>query len=217
MIVLNWGLIDYDEAVKKQLSIVEEVAEGATDVCVVCEHPPVVTAGRATQPGDIFAWQGSVIETSRGGRVTYHGPNQLVVYPIINLNRQRKSIPPRDIHGYLRCLENSLVHTLDAIGLKAEVRTTKASEDLGSSLTGVWVAEKKVASIGIAVKKWVTYHGLALNVNRDERAFSGIKPCGFSSEIMTDVETELVRINKPMIFKENIAKVLTDHLTSSLN
>lgn len=198
MQTLDWGTIEYTQATRRQLELVEAVARlsevsagenQSEEYLVICNHPPVVTVGRGTQPGDIFGWKGATVETSRGGRATYHGPNQIVVYPIINLNFPRKSFAPRDLHGYLRALETAIVETLKEFGISAEARTIKTPGE--PSLTGVWVGERKIASIGIAVKKWVTYHGLALNVEHDPEAFTGINPCGFSSSIMTSMEQEL--------------------------
>jgi lipoyl(octanoyl) transferase len=199
--IIDWGEIEYSQAAAKQLALVAELSERADtgaateDVLVFCTHPPVVTLGRGTRAGEVFGWQGSVVETARGGRATYHGPSQIVVYPIVNLNHSR------DLHGYLRALENAIVYTLREFGISAEARTVKVENE--PSLTGVWVrgsesdrpegvaADKKIASIGIAVKKWITYHGLALNVSHDPRAFSGINPCGFKSDVMTSMEQVL--------------------------
>jgi lipoyl(octanoyl) transferase len=212
MRIVNWGLTPYLEAQRRQLELVEEVASGADEVLIFCTHPPVVTVGRGTQADDIFAWQGELVETSRGGRATYHGPNQIVVYPILNLAREQgKTFGARDIHAYLRVLEMAIVKTLNEFGLAAEARTVRMGAE-GPSLTGVWIGSKKVASIGIAVKKWVTYHGLALNVFRDEHAFRGINPCGFKSEIMTSMEAE-----KGMALNgEEVGRVLEKHLRQAI-
>lgn len=203
MKILDWGTIEYTQATRQQLELVEAVSrlsdpiiggDGSAkngEYLVFCSHEPVVTIGRGTQPGDVFGWQGPTLETSRGGRATYHGPNQIVAYPILNLNFSRASASPRDLHAYLRALETAIVSTLSEYGIQSEARTIKMPDE--PSLTGVWVGERKIASLGIAVKKWVTYHGLALNVDYDPQAFSGINPCGFSSSIMTSMEQELDR------------------------
>lgn len=190
MRTVDWGLIDYETACEQQLQTVEEVRQGADDVLLFCTHPPVVTLGRGTFEDDVTDWSGPVVETSRGGRATYHGPNQIVVYPILNLKKERTQFGPRDIHGYLRSLEQAIVAALHRFDIpQAEARTTKMQTAQGElSLTGVWVGEKKIASIGIAVRQWVTYHGLAINVEKDENAFRGIHPCGFQSDIMTSME-----------------------------
>jgi lipoyl(octanoyl) transferase len=190
MNIQNWGPIDYELAVKKQLALVEDVASGESpNTLIFCSHNPVVTLGRGTKKDDVFAWTGPTIEVSRGGRATYHGPSQLVVYPIINLSKHNFDFPPKDLAAYLRFLEKSVVVALDKIKINSEVRTHKTSPDEPSQ-TGVWVGEKKIASIGIAVKKWVTYHGIAINIESDPNAFTGINPCGFQKEIMTCVEKE---------------------------
>ena len=145
--VQDWGLIDYRQAEKRQLELLEKVASGdSPDTLVVCQHPPVVTTGRGTQTGDVFAWTGDTIEVGRGGRATYHGPNQIVVYPIVKLSAEnRKGLKARDINDYLRMLERSLVNTLTELGVNAESREGPADA------TGVWVGEQKIASIGIGV------------------------------------------------------------------
>jgi lipoyl(octanoyl) transferase len=211
--IVDWGTIDYLMASERQLSLVEEVANGlADDTLVLCSHPPVVTVGRGTKPSDIFAWQGQTIETSRGGRATYHGPSQLVIYPILNLTNSRKHIPAKDVHAYLRALENATVEFLNLCGVKnAKAKTVTvpdSAEDAEGplSLTGVWVNEKKIASIGIAVRKWTTYHGVAVNIHQDANAFRGINPCGFKSEIMTSVEEILdATISKDFVLKNATA------------
>lgn len=188
---MDWGLIDYSEALERQLVLVEKVACGEMpDTVVFCSHPPIVTLGRSAKSQDLVGWQGDLIEVSRGGRATYHGPNQLVIYPILNLSRERKSLKPRDIGAYLRSLESILIDILNDADIQAAAKTIDGVDEQGDkiSATGVWVGQKKIASIGIAVKKWVTYHGLALNVKRDPQAFQGLRPCGFSSSIMTSIE-----------------------------
>lgn len=171
MQVVDWGEVPYKEAVEKQLDLVEQVAKGQSpNTLVFCTHPPVVTTGRATEEGDVFNWKGELIESSRGGRATYHGPNQIVAYPIFQLKEH-------DLHKYLRGLEKAIGDTLKEFGLESEVHDT-----------GVWVNDKKIASIGIAVKKWVTYHGIALNIYSDPEAFQGINPCGFKPHMMTSLE-----------------------------
>lgn len=186
-----WGQINYAKAQEQQLLELEKVASGSVqDQIVFCSHDPVVTIGRGTKAGDTFSWQGETLETSRGGRATYHGPSQTVIYPIIDLKKQRKNIPMKDIHAYLRALETAAVKSLAQFSISAEVRSV-SPESGEPSLTGVWVGDKKIASIGIAVKKWVTYHGIAINLFNDQTAFQGINPCGFKSEIMTSIESVL--------------------------
>lgn len=186
----DWGLIEYEASVRRQLELVDRVAAAEADECIVmCSHPPVVTLGRGAVASDLDGWRGPLIETSRGGRATYHGPSQLVMYPILDLRRAKAGIPPRDVHAYLRQLEIATVGGLNDLGLKGcEAKTTKVGE---LSLTGVWVNDRKIASIGIAVRKWITYHGVAVNLFDDAQAFAGIRPCGFARDIMTNAEREL--------------------------
>ncbi len=202
----NWGLIDYETSVARQLAAVDEIASSRGEERVVlCTHPPVVTLGRGVQADDVNGWTGQIIESTRGGRATYHGPNQVVVYPLLDLKRPHKNFVDHDVHAYLRALENATVQVLNEIGLpRAEARTSKVGE---VSLTGVWVGEHKVASIGIAVRKWVTYHGVAINVQHDAEAFSGIRPCGFEPSVMSSVETELHKSVNRAAFEELVQRV----------
>ncbi len=180
------------------------MAEGAEERLVICTHPPVVTLGRGTPSEDILNWQGETIESTRGGRATYHGPSQMIIYPIVDLRKRREAVRAKDVHAYLRAVEMATVQGLHLLGLRnAEARTTKMGD---MSLTGVWVGEKKIASIGVAVKKWVTYHGMALNVLKDEKAFQGIKPCGFSPSVMTSLEEQLEKILEPRVYTWIFAK-----------
>ncbi len=191
---VDWGLIPYPEATKKQLQLVESVASGSSeDTIIFCTHPPVVTLGRSSTPEDLTGWRGEVFETSRGGRATYHGPEQLVIYPILNLTKPRENMKPRDVHQYLRWLEKLIVEGLGCIGVQSQVKETKGQDNQGREIiyTGVWVGDKKIASLGIAVRKWVTYHGAAINLSSSDQAFHGIRPCGFTAEIMTNVEEQL--------------------------
>lgn len=193
MRVEDWGLIEYGLSSARQLERVDEIAEGADERLVICTHPPVVTLGRASTPEDIQGWTGATIESSRGGRATYHGPSQIIVYPMIDLRRTHSNVRERDVHSYLRALEQATVMALRQLGLEnAESRTATMGE---LSLTGVWIGSKKIASIGIAVRKWVTYHGVAINILKDEQAFQGINPCGFSVGVMTSLEAELGQVS----------------------
>lgn len=203
MIFEDWGLISYDQAMNKQLEYVEKLdaalaaGENHPGFLIFCSHPAVVTTGRQTQSSDIFSWQGPVIEVSRGGRATYHGPSQIVVYPIISLKNPRgkkaESDEPRgeqDVRGYLRTFEAAIVKTLKHYGIIAEGKTPQKmpGQQVETDETGVWMGNQKIASLGIAVKKWITYHGAAINFFNDPTAFSGINPCGFKTETMISVE-----------------------------
>jgi lipoyl(octanoyl) transferase len=193
MIFEDWGLIDYEEALKKQLDYVEYLHEKITQgenhpgFLIFCTHPAVVTTGRQTKPEDIFNWQGPVVDISRGGQATYHGPSQIVVYPILNLKEPRLGRAAQEIRGYLRDFEAAIVTTLKNYHINAVGNSSEKIED-----TGVWVETqvglKKIASLGIAVKKWITFHGAAINVQDDPKAFQGINPCGYKSDTMISVE-----------------------------
>lgn len=209
MIFEDWGLIHYDEALKKQLDYVELVSNDTNHpgFLIFCSHPPVVTTGRQTQPDDITTWNGPVIEVSRGGRATYHGPSQLVVYPIINIKNPRKNRGPQEIRGFIKDFEEAIVLTLKKYEIDSIGKTSDKGED-----TGVWVCtsgfEKKIASLGIALKKWITYHGAAINLTNDPTAFSGINPCGFKSEIMISVEKILNQKTNIEEFKKTLQSYL---------
>lgn len=190
----DWGLVDYEQAVDRQLVYVDEVSCGLrSETLVFCQHPSVVTIGRKTPKRDLQSWQGPVYQSSRGGRATYHGPNQIVGYPIINLTHSRRLLRSRDIHHYLRGLEQTLIRVLAQFKIEGHCREGELFDDHGErlELTGVWVGEQKIASVGIAVKKWTTYHGFALNIENDLSAFQGIQPCGFHSSVMTSMEEQL--------------------------
>ncbi len=189
MIVEDWGLIDYEQALRKQTEYLETVAVNPQHpgFLIFCSHPAVVTTGRQTKTDDIFAWTGPVVEVSRGGRATYHGPSQVVVYPIINLKNSRSGRGPQEIRGFIRSLEQSIVLTLLEYGLQSTGKM-EANKDSSLEDTGVWIGEKKIASIGIAVRKWISFHGAAINVLTDASAFQGLNPCGYQSSIMTSLE-----------------------------
>ncbi len=205
---LNWGLIPYEDALREQLSLLSDVQSGAGDTVVFCSHPPIVTTGRSTKSGDVFDWQGDVLEVQRGGRATYHGPNQLLVYPIVNLQRSRGNgeIKLFGLREFFALMESIIVNVLSSYGISACGRSgSKITSGLdGENLeaTGVWVGDRKIASLGIGVKRWVTYHGLALNVDHDPLAFQGLNPCGFSSGVMTSMEEILgARVNKNLLIQ----------------
>lgn len=184
--IQDWGLIDYPLALQRQLDLVALVhQELARDTLVFCSHPPVVTLGRATRDGDVCGWVGETIEVSRGGRATYHGPNQIVVYPILDMNQRN-----RDLHKLMRTMEEAIIRTLADFGVKAEGRTLQVQDGEAepAEATGVWIGSRKIASIGIGARKWVSYHGLALNVESDPNAFQGMKPCGFTTGTMISLE-----------------------------
>ena len=149
--------------------------EALPDLLLLAEHPPTYTCGRSTRPEHLpAAGPGiEVVPIERGGSITYHGPGQLVGYPILALRP-----PARDLHGYLRQLEEVLIRLLAGYGLQGRVRP---------GLTGVWVGERKVAAIGIHVRHWITIHGFALNVCPDLEYFRAIQPCGLDSRVITSM------------------------------
>jgi lipoyl(octanoyl) transferase len=151
------------------------------DTLVLVEHPPAITKGRSARPENIIdAGDVPVFAIERGGDVTYHGPGQLVAYPIFLLRESE-----RDLHRYLRGLEEAVLRTLADFHIAGARR---------QGLTGVWTADettpRKLASIGVAVRKWVTLHGLALNVSTDLARFAAIHPCGFDASVMTSMAIE---------------------------
>ena len=171
LIVEDWGLVDYAEGLERQKKRVQSVMAGEADHLVFCEHPPVLTLGRMTSPGSLL-YQREEIErrgvmitaVDRGGDVTLHAPGQLVVYPVFNLNKHG-----RDLKAYLEKLEEVAVDLLKNFGILAISI---------SGQRGVFVGSDKIISIGVGVRKWVTYHGLGINVNTDLSLFELIKPCG---------------------------------------
>jgi lipoate-protein ligase B len=205
----DWGLIDYSEALVRQQTLIEQLAflkkqdqaslrtpdgfelrKPAPGLLVFCNHPAVVTVGRKTQPQDIFAWTGPIVEVSRGGRATYHGPSQVVAYPLFDL--EKINTKP-DVVGFLRTLEQIVVETLKHYGLQgrgkiSEQSKAPVSEDVNLEDTGVWLGDRKIASLGIAVKHWISFHGIAINLKKDSSAFQGLNPCGYSPQTMTSLE-----------------------------
>lgn len=184
--VVDLGRMAYRSALELQRALVRARLEGGLvdDLLLLVEHDPVVTLGRGTRssslplaPAQLERRGFDVVEVERGGDVTVHAPGQLVGYPIIDLERFKP-----DLHWYLRQLERSLIGALDRLGVSARQNP---------GLTGVWVADRKIASIGIHVKRWVTLHGFALNVTTDLSLFDAVVPCGIPGVIMTSVANEV--------------------------
>jgi len=177
--VVRAGVVPYADALEWQRSLAQDRIEGrlANDVLLLLEHPPVVTLGRTSHAGHLLSRDGiEVFEVERGGDVTFHGPGQLVGYPIIDLTGHK-----RDLHWYLRTLEQALIDGLAGLGIPAT---------RNPGFTGVWTGNRKIASIGIHVKQWVTWHGFALNVTTDLAEFARIVPCGIPGVEMTSVARE---------------------------
>ncbi len=184
--VLQLGVTPYLEAWELQRSIAVEVKAGTRpDTVIFLEHPPVVTLGRRTADGEVHVPDTAdveVVETDRGGKSTFHGPGQLVCYPILDLNRHG-----RDVRKYCRDLEEAVIRTLAAFGLEA----TRID-----GLTGVWFERppRKIASIGVHISRWVTTHGYALNVDLDPAPFTDwITACGLEDAAFTTMARELRR------------------------
>lgn len=175
------GITEYDKAIKIQKMLwAQRLAGNPTDYLLLLEHPASITLGKAAKLENILvdkkclARNGiSLFFTDRGGDVTYHGPGQLVAYPIIDLNQRG-----RDIHRYVRSLEEVVIRTL--ADLSIEGRRDREN-------VGVWVGDEKIAAIGVSIKKWITMHGLALNVNTDIKHFSLINPCGIHGGKVTTI------------------------------
>lgn len=196
-----WGLIDYQLAHERQLQYVEELRQGKrSETTIICSHPPTVTLGKKSTEADVTSWQGAIYNVERGGKATYHGPEQLVVYPILNLSNRN-----RDVHAMLRGLENVCIDSLSHYGIEA-----RGDNDN----TGVWVGQQKVASIGLAIKRWITYHGMAINIGQDEMAFTGIQPCGFSTATMTSLSQVLGRVVDKEDVVKHLQKSIQKHLSS---
>jgi lipoyl(octanoyl) transferase len=184
--VLQLPATRYEEALALQRSIARAVADGSLpDTVVLLEHPPVITLGRRTEPGEVHVPDGAdveIVETDRGGKSTYHGPGQLVAYPIFDLTRHGQ-----DVKRYCRDLEEALIRTLAPLGVEA----TRID-----GLTGIWMEPppRKIASIGIHISKWVTTHGYALNVDLDPTPFTDwITACGIEDAAFTTIARELGR------------------------
>ena len=186
---LDWGRTRYEAAQGMQNALVSQRIAGAMgDTLVFTEHEPVFTLGLRRGSEQNLVWdeaqlaqQGvEVVKTNRGGDITYHGPGQVVGYPIVSL------APRPDLHAYLRFLEQVLSNSVGALGLAATRRDGK---------TGIWLGPRKIAAIGVAVRRWVAYHGFALNVAPDLNHFSGIVPCGISAAdgTVTSLSAELGR------------------------
>jgi lipoyl(octanoyl) transferase len=180
------GRLPYGDALELQRSIARDRISGTIpqDVLLLVEHPPVVTLGRGTKEKNLVSSPEflqskgvELFEVERGGDVTFHGPGQLVGYPIIDLKRHRE-----DLHWYLRKIEEGLINTLADYGIPGE---------RNSAFTGVWTRGRKIASIGVHARDWVTWHGFALNVTTDLSYFDLIVPCGIDGVVMTSIAREL--------------------------
>lgn len=192
-------LIEYKEGLKLQKLYEEKSLNAKTDFLLLLEHYPVITIGKSGNSLNILFNEDalknkevSVYHTDRGGDVTYHGPGQLVGYPILNLRYYKK-----DVKWYIKSLEEVLINVLNEYGIKAEIIP---------KLIGVWVKNKKIASIGVRIRKWITTHGFALNVNNDLTPFSYIIPCGIKDVDITSMKEVLNKEIDMKKLKKNIIK-----------
>jgi lipoyl(octanoyl) transferase len=197
LLVAKLGLIEYTAAAALQERLREGVQAGAHDeVLLLLEHPPVYTLGRRSEPAELpmgEAWyraQGiDVVRTTRGGKVTYHGPGQLVGYPIVRTD---------DVASYVRTLEEAIVATLALEGIEAHRRP-------GVKWTGAWVGERKIASIGVHVSRGVTMHGFAVNVDDDLQPFEWVVACGLGDVRMTSIFAQTGRAGGLEAFADRMA------------
>jgi len=195
--VVEAGTVSYGDALEWQRELAADRIAGRLDhdVLLLLEHPPVVTLGRTSHASHLLQPDGiGVFEVERGGDVTFHGPGQLVGYPILDLGAYKK-----DLHWYLRTLEQALIHALALLNIPAE---------RNPGLTGVWTHGRKIASIGIHVKQWVTWHGFALNLTTDLAHFDRIVPCGIQGVQMTSVARERGAGSREQLWQESVAAVV---------
>ena len=195
--LLDLGFRDYGEVLKLQRELVEKRRASETnDTLILVEHPDVITLGRRGTMENVLSDQLPVYWIERGGDATYHGPGQLVGYPIVSLEDSKTSVV-----SFVRKIEEVLIRTVADFGIVASKVEKKP---------GIWVGEKKLASIGIAIQHWITFHGFALNVNTDLQKFYSIKPCGMEPSAMTSMQRI---VGKEMPFekvKESIIKNFSD-------
>ena len=187
LLVATLGTVPYAEALELQRAAARARLDGRLeqDLLILLEHPPVVTTGRSTNQGNLLLSKDALssrgielFDVERGGDVTFHGPGQLVGYPILDLNQHK-----RDLHWYLRQVEQVLIEALASFEIRAERNPGK---------TGVWTNGRKIASIGVHARQWVTWHGFALNVTTDLSYFDVMVPCGIADVTMTSIERELL-------------------------
>jgi len=196
-VLLDLGKLEYGTALELQRGLAEQRASGEIpDTLVLLEHDHVITLGRKTSPANFKPQDVPVFEVERGGDATYHGPGQLVGYPIILLQ-------DHDVRRHIRTIESALLAAVGRFGIKGERMDAHP---------GVWVNGKKLASVGVAVTNWVTYHGFALNVNTDLSYFNLIRPCGLDPESMTSMQKIL---GYPLPFEEVKARVAREYSTAS--
>jgi len=208
LLVHDLGLLPFDLALNNQVAAVDEVANGGPERLFLVEHPPVITLGRNSGrehllvAPEILEQQGiTLVQTSRGGSITCHYPGQLVAYPIFRMARR-----PGGLRGLVHDLEEAIIQALALFGLQARRSPGRP---------GVWIEERKIASIGLGLRKWVSYHGLALNLCQDTSLFDRITLCGLHGVRPTSVHVELHREQPDMReMKETLAGTIRDVLLS---
>ncbi|MAS64473.1 MAG: lipoyl(octanoyl) transferase [Puniceicoccaceae bacterium MED-G31] len=198
--VIDWGRTNYSDALEQQKSLVQQRINGQIgDTLIITEHNPVFTTGMRKGASKHLIWSAKqlahrgieFLESNRGGDITYHGPGQIVVYPIVSLQARK------DLHAYLRDLELVVIQTLSHFNLESSRRDGK---------TGIWLEnQRKICAIGVAVRSWITYHGLALNLNPDLSNYNGIVPCGITDGEVTSLAMEMTNPPSSKSIKSRLA------------
>ena len=203
MNILDLGRMSYNSAWDIQKEYHKKVVSGKEpDTLIIVEHEPVYTLGKNANDNHLLQSASEEIQVfriERGGDITFHGPGQIVVYPILDLNRFVKSVS-----WYMRTLEKIIIDTLSDFEIKAELK---------DGLTGVWVGDEKIGAQGVRISRWVTMHGLALNVNTDLRYFDGIIPCGIFDYGITSMEKLMGRKQDINKVKNTIIKYFNNILS----
>ena len=194
--IIDWGPSAYTQSVNDQIDLVnaKKADPSSPDLLIFTEHSPVFTIGSRTGAESHLLWDQKTLKdrgievhkTNRGGDITYHGPGQLIIYPILSLHK-------RDLADYLRKLEIVIIRVLQSFEIDAGTREGK---------TGIWIEDRKICAIGVAVKSWITYHGLALNINPDLSHFQGIIPCGITDGSVTSLQNEISTLPEKKLIKE---------------
>ena len=194
--IIDWGPSAYTQSVNDQIDLVnaKKADPSSPDLLIFTEHSPVFTIGSRTGAESHLLWDQKTLKdrgievhkTNRGGDITYHGPGQLIIYPIVSLHK-------RDLADYLRKLEIVIIRVLQSFEIDAGTREGK---------TGIWIEDRKICAIGVSVKSWITYHGLALNINPDLRHFQGIIPCGITDGSVTSLQNEISTVPEKKLIKE---------------
>jgi lipoate-protein ligase B len=202
--LFDLGKVEFRESWQLQKWVFQEIKSGVLDAALIaCQHYPVITLGRMGKKSSILISQAEleargipIYEIERGGDTTYHGPGQVTLYPIFNL-----ACFKQDIHFFLRRLEDTVINFTQELGVKSQRI---------SGFTGVWVDKKKIASIGIAIKNWITFHGVSINIKSDDlENFRLIKPCGMEIE-MTSLETVMAKTIDSGLAKERLVAKLRE-------